>query len=217
MKGLAPTRMNLLRARRRLERVERGTELLRHKREALVGEVFRHARPAADTRATIEALARDAWPVLLAALAGHGFGELRALGWPLRDLVLELHATQVWGVPVADVTSRPPLRRSLAARGTAPGPTGPAAAEAATRFERLADALLEAAPREMLIRRLGEALGQTSRQVHTLERRLAPSLETDIVRMHRQLDEREREEHFRLKRLLSRRRPQGARASGRAR
>ena len=209
MKGLAATRMNLLRARRRLERVERGTGLLRRKREALVVEVFRHARPAADRRAAIEALARDAWGMLLAALACHGPGELRALGWPLRDLVLEFEATQVWGVPVADVTRRPPLGRSLGARGTAPGPTGPAAAGAATRFEELADALLEAAPREMLIRRLGEALGQASRQVHTLERRLAPSLQTDIVRMGRQLDEREREERFRVKRLLARRRRTG--------
>ena len=64
---------------------------------------------------------------------------------------------------------------------------------------RLADLLLEAAPREMLIRRLGESLAQTSRQVNTLERRLAPALRSAVTDMRRTLDEREREERLRLK------------------
>ena len=71
-------------------------------------------------------------------------------------------------------------------------------------FERLADLLLDAAPREMLIRRLGEALAQTSRQVNTLERRLAPALRAEVTGMRRTLDEREREERLRLKQLLAR-------------
>jgi vacuolar-type H+-ATPase subunit D/Vma8 len=54
----------------------------------------------------------------------------------------------------------------------------------------------------MLIRRLGEALSQTSRQVNTLERRIAPELRSDMVGVRRVLDEREREERLRLKHLL---------------
>ena len=76
---------------------------------------------------------------------------------------------------------------------------------AATEFERLTELLLDAAPREMLIRRLGEALSQTSRQVNTLERRVAPELRRDMAGVRRTLDEREREERLRLKHLLRRR------------
>jgi V/A-type H+/Na+-transporting ATPase subunit D len=68
-------------------------------------------------------------------------------------------------------------------------------------FERLTELLLDAAPREMLIRRLGEALAQTSRQVNTLERRVAPGIRRDIATVRRVLEERERDEHLRLKRL----------------
>jgi vacuolar-type H+-ATPase subunit D/Vma8 len=76
---------------------------------------------------------------------------------------------------------------------------------AAEEFERLAELLLDAATREMLIRRLGEALSQASRQVHTLERRVAPSLLGQMGAVRRTLEEREREEHLRLKHLSRRR------------
>jgi len=75
--------------------------------------------------------------------------------------------------------------------------------EATTAFEELAEALLEAANRETLLRRLGESLARTSRQVNTLERRVGPALEADLGRIRQSLDEREREEHLRLARLLS--------------
>jgi hypothetical protein len=53
----------------------------------------------------------------------------------------------------------------------------------------LADLLLEAAPREMLLQRLGGALAQTSRQVNTLERRIAPELKSRVAAILRTLDE----------------------------
>jgi V/A-type H+-transporting ATPase subunit D len=201
--------MNLLRAARRLGRVRKGVELLRRKREALVSELFKLARPAADARARIVAETRRAYPALLRALAAHGRAALRAIGWPARDLTVDIEPGSVWGIAVSTIVRRPPLARTLGARGTAPGSTGPAVAEAANRFEALAELLLEAAPREMLLRRLGEALAKTSRQVNTLEQRLAPGLEREMSRVRRALEEREREERLRLRHLLRGRRPAG--------
>lgn len=202
---MAPTRMNLLRASRRLDRVRRGVALLRRKREALVSELFQLARPAADARVRIDAETRRAYPALLRALAVQGRAALRHLGWPGREVQVDMEAGSVWGIAVARIVRRPPLGRTLPARGTAPGSTGPAAAEAAARFEALTDLLLEAAPQEMLLRRLGQALAQTSRQVNTLERRLAPGLEGQMGDVRRALEEREREERLRLRHLLGRR------------
>lgn len=203
MERTPSTRMNLLRAARRLAQVTRGTALLRRKREALVAELFRLARPAADARAEIAGATARAYPPLLGALALHGRTGLRSLAWPGRDVAVEIEPGSLWGIVVSRITARPPLVRTVAARGAAPGLTGPAAGRASAEFERLADLLLEAAPREMLIRRLGEALAQTSRQVNTLERRLAPALRTEVTGVRRTLDEREREERLRLKRLKS--------------
>ena len=202
--GLAPTRLNMLRAARRLERLSRGAGLLRRKRGALVAELFRLARPAADAREQIAAAARRAYALLVGALAQHGRGGLRAVGWPARDLQVEIAPGSVWGIPVSRIVSRPTLARTLGARAAEPSGTGPATVRAATEFEQLAELLLKAAPQEMLIRRLGEALARTSRQVHTLERRLAPRLREDISRVRQVLDEREREERLRLAHLRRR-------------
>lgn len=196
---LAPTRMNLIRARRQLERVGKGATLLRRKREALVAELFRLARPAADIRGRISQEMASAFPTLVRALSARGHDGLRPLGWPVRTLEVEIRTGQVWGIPSSEVVERPPVRRTVGARGLAPGGAGPAATEAAVRFEVLADLLLEAAPRELLIRRLSEAVARTSRQVHMLEQRVGPRLEGQITRVRRALDEREREDHVRLK------------------
>ncbi len=203
--GVVLTRLNLLRAVRRLTRIEKGVELLRRKREALVTEFFQAARPAADARAVIADRAQSAYPALLRALAVHGYSGLRAMGWPSRDVAVEIRPAAIWGIPVSELTARPPLRRTLGARATAPGLTGPAAAEAAAEFEVFAGLLLDAAPRELVLRRLGEALALTSRQVNALEQRLLPQVWSQIALTRSALDEREREEHMRLRRLLRRR------------
>lgn len=202
----APTRQNLLALQRRLDRVGKGTTLLRRKREALVTELFRLARPAASARVSIVDRAASAYPALLAALAREGADGLRALGWPARVLEADIRTGQVWGIAIAEILARPPVRRTPHARGVPPVAASGAAAEATGAFEELAELLLDAANREALLRRLGEALNRTSRQVNTLERRLGPALRGQLTAIHRTLDEREREEHLRLGRLLRARR-----------
>jgi V/A-type H+-transporting ATPase subunit D len=204
--GIAPTRSNLLAGQRRLGRVTKGAELLRRKREALVAEIVRLARPAADARALIAERAARAYPVLVRALGVEGYAGLRAIAWPLREVTLQIRPAQVWGVPVAEIVARPPLRRTLEARGITASAIGPAAAGSATEFETLAELLLDAAPRELLLQRLGLALTRTSRQVNTLEHRVAPGLRREVVRARRTLEEREREEHTRLGWLMRGRR-----------
>jgi vacuolar-type H+-ATPase subunit D/Vma8 len=87
-----------------------------------------------------------------------------------------------------------------------PGGVSASVVVATAAFEQLAELLLAAANREALLRRLGEALARTSRQVNTLERRLGPALRADLGAIRHALEEREREEHLRLERLLRARR-----------
>jgi len=197
---LAPTRSQLLRSRDRLARVARGIDLLTRKRKALAAELFGVAAPAIAARARIGECAASAYPALLAARA-RGGAELEALGWPSRQLEIEVTVSETWGIATAEVTRLVPARRSLEARGQSPGWTGPAAGTASAEFERLLELLLDAASTELRLRRLAEALARTSRQVNTLERRVAPELEAEVHRVRGLLEEREREDHTRLKRL----------------
>lgn len=200
----AATRSNLVKLRRRLAQVQKGAALLRRKRESLVTELFSRARPAIDSRKHIDEQTLKASRSSLTALARHGPDELRALGWPTRELTLELEPVEVWGLRAVDLTRPPLVTRSLAARALTPADA--TATTAAEDFERLIELVLEAAPKEFLMRKLGHELSRATRLVNTLEQRVAVTLTSDLSNIRRTLEEREREEHLRLKRLIARRR-----------
>jgi V/A-type H+/Na+-transporting ATPase subunit D len=204
---VAPTRVNLLRLRKQLVRVNRGATLMRRKREALVSELFRIAGAAVDARDVIEDRSQVAYAALLTALSGNGAAGLRVTSWPARELVLEISPGQVWGIPVSEITGIPPLRRNLESRQTDPALAGPAATRTAGLFEEVVDLLLHAATLEQRLRRLGSGLAQATRQLRTLEERIAPRLGADIAAIERALGEREREEHLRLRHLQRRGNP----------
>ena len=201
------TRFALVKTRRRRERVSRAQDLLSRKRRALVTELFRLAAPALDAREEVGREAVAAYAALLEALAVRDGDELRAVSWPGRELDVDVRRTETWGVEAAEIVDRPTVRRSLPARGTHPATTGPAAAAAADAFERLVELLLDAASREARLRRLGDALARTSRQLNTLEQRVLPRMDDRIRDIQRTLEEREREEHQRIRRILGDRRP----------
>ncbi len=94
--------------------------------------------------------------------------------------------------------------RDAAARTLVPGQYQPAAAVAAQAFERLLEVLLAPAPEESTIRCLGRELAHTVRLVNVLEQRVAVDLAHARVQVRRTLDEREREEAVRLRRIAAR-------------
>jgi H(+)-transporting ATP synthase subunit D len=199
-----PTRAALLQVRRLSDRVERGASLLRRKREALIRTLMPLARPAAEARRAIAETAAAAYRAELEALAEHGAGGVTATGWPARTIDVDLDVERVWGLAVPAVRVATAVERDLAARATAPGPTGPALFEAANRFEALIAQLLDGVAREARVRALGDALARTSRQLHTLEQRVVPELDAQIASTLRALGEREREDQARLRHLRAR-------------
>jgi len=210
------TRAAVLRYARRLDQVRRGAELLKKKRQSLVEELFRRARIAIDTREAIDAQALRAWRALLHALSSSGSDGLTPLGWPTREIDVELTAVELWGLHAVRLTRRPRLVRGVAARGVLPDPGAAASHDSAREFEVLLELLIDAAPQEHAVRRLGEALSRTTRLVNTLEQRVVVRLAADLAEMRRTLTEREREEHLRIKHLVARRAPTGDPARARA-
>lgn len=196
-----PTRAELLRAKKLLARVEQGAQLLRRKREALVRALIPLARPAADARRQIGETAKAAYRAELAALAIHGDAAVTATAWPPRTLDLDVEVVRAWGVAMPVLSALPVFERDLAARATAPSSVGAALFEATNRFELLAAQLLQSLARESQVRALGTALARTTRQLHTLEHRVAPELATSVAAIASALDERDREDQLRLRML----------------
>ena len=65
--------------------------------------------------------------------------------------------------------------------------------------------LLELATSELRLRRLVDEIGRTTRRVNALETVVIPRLESERARIQAILDERERQDRFRLKRFRARR------------
>lgn len=191
----------LLRARRRVARIERGMDLLKRKREALVRRLLGLSKPLEENRERIERQASQAYESLLAALSGDREALVESHAWPTRPVDVTLGFGTEWGVPVASVEDHTPLRRDSLRRSTPPAGTDPAAVEAGDRFAELVELLLAVATEEARVERLGQALARASRQHETLERRVAPRLRTGIQRVRRMLDEREREDKLRRRHL----------------
>ncbi|MDP1649718.1 MAG: V-type ATP synthase subunit D [Rubrivivax sp.] len=197
------TRSSLLRLSRRLEQVDCGAALLEKRRDALVMQLFARVRPTIAARRHIDRQAALAYRALVDAFAAAGRSELAALGWPSRPLHIEGPAP----APPASAVA-PTLVRDAAARALVPDQYEPAAGVAAQAFERLLEGLLATAPEEFAIRRLGRELAHTVRLVNVLEQRVAVDLTRARVQVRRTLDEREREEAVRLRRIAARtRRP----------
>lgn len=199
----AATRSNVVRLRRRLGQVEKGATLLRKKREALVAALFARAKGAVDSRRAIDEQARVAYLALLEALAAVGGAELGPLAWPTREVTVDLDPREVFGIRGVELAAPPQLVRTVAARGAVAGQGDAASSGAAEAFERLLEQLLAAAPEELFMRRIGHALAHATRLVNTLEQRVATSLSHDLATMRRTLEEREREEQLRLKRIVA--------------
>jgi V/A-type H+-transporting ATPase subunit D len=197
--------MGLLEVRARRGVADRGARLLRTKRGALVAEIWRMMRDVLEGRARLDEELREAVKALGLARALDGQDQLESLALAAgRDIPVEASVRRIWGVPTPSV-SAPLLVRAADGRGSSPASWGPAGAEAARRHERALEVLLRIATREFQLARLGDEVKSTSRRINALEQVLLPALAAEAGRIEAALDERDREDTVRLKRLRGRR------------
>jgi V/A-type H+-transporting ATPase subunit D len=209
--GAPTTRLGLLELRARSAVAAKGARLLRAKREVLAGEIWKMMREVLEGRARLDEVLREAVRALGLAEALEGREALESLAPPAaREVPVQVAVRRVWGVPTPSVSS-PPLVRAADRRGTSVTSWGPSGVEAARRHEEALDVLLRIATREKHLVRLGEEIQETSRRVNALEQLLLPALAADERRIETALEERDREDTVRLKRLRRR----GGRRGGR--
>lgn len=199
------TRMGLLDVRGRRGVAGRGARLLRAKREVLASEIWKMMREVLEGRARLDEVLREAVKGLGLAQALEGREVLESLALSAaREVSLKVGVRKVWGM-ATPMVSAPPLVRAADRRGSSPTSWGPSGAEAARRHEEALEVLLGIATRELHLTRLGEEIQETSRRVNALEQILLPALAGESARIEAALDERDREDAVRLKRLRGKR------------
>ncbi len=194
------TKSQLLRLRADLEFLEAGRELLDQKREFLAEALLTFDRDAAALRARLEEALGEAYEHLAEAHAVLGEVGLRRLALAAEPWHPgELRERSLMGVVVPLLDPFPEAER--ADPRTAPGESGAAAESAAARLRELAPLLAELAALEGSCLRLARELARTRRKLNALEIVHIPSHRETLRFIADQLEEREREALFQLKRV----------------
>jgi V/A-type H+-transporting ATPase subunit D len=209
MSTLSITRMELLTMKTQVALARQGRELLEQKRTALMSELLKIADTVIERADTLQRTAADANLALVRAIAIAGAESVKSAALASRaEFPLEVRTSSVMGVRVPYIKQKRVARPAFA-RGYSIVGTSISIDEAASAFEAEVDAIIRLAESELHLRRLAEEIGRTSRRLNALDHLLIPRLEADRDFIQLALDERERDDHFRLKlmkRILERRR-----------
>jgi V/A-type H+-transporting ATPase subunit D len=196
-----PTRMELIEVRKKIRLSEIGYNLLRMKRDGLIIEFFNVLSRARDVRTKIVDDYRIAEEKMAIARCTEGSAVLEAAAFSIEnDPKVKVDTKNVMGVLVPMVESAT-VRRRIDNRGF--GLVGISARidEVIDAYETLVEDIIIAAELETTLRKLLDEIERTKRRVNALEYRVIPTLKEIESFIRLRLEELERENIFRLKRI----------------
>ena len=196
MEGVKPTRMQLLEIRKRKRLASKGHELLSQKRDALISNFFDIIRDRKEQRAAMENQLHQAFTALITAEMLMGEEQVRALALKGQKRSLSLERKNVMGVPIVqfDIADAAITNFSVL-------DTSASVQETVQRAQKAMEHVVAVAAIEGSIQKLGKEIEKTKRRVNALEHIFIPKMEGTIEYIERQLEEREREDFFRRKRM----------------
>jgi V/A-type H+-transporting ATPase subunit D len=201
MEQVNPTRMEMIRKRAQIKLAEQGRDLLREKMDALIQEFFRIMESVSESREKLELIADSAHRSLLIAQAVEDPVTLKSASFATkRHISLDIRGKNVMGVPVP-IIERERFSLTVMDRGYSPIGVSGRIDETAEKFESELDLIILLAETETALRRLGEEIQMNRRRVNALEQVLIPELKRQAKYIKITIEEREREDLYRLKKV----------------
>lgn len=202
IEGVSPTRMELLRLRRREQLAVKGHDLLREKRDALIAEFLDVVSEVRDARMVAEAKLKEAFEYLIIAQAGLGVEEVRQLSFmSAQEIPMDFSMRSIMGVNVPLIDIPGELSREVTQRGYGFMDSSSAVDSCAKRFEEAIAKIIKLAELEEAVRNLAGEVEKTKRRVNALEYVMIPRLKTTRKYIQMRLEEMERENFTRLKKI----------------
>lgn len=202
MEEVRPTRSELLERKQQITLAQQGMDLLKQKRDALLIEFMSVMDETLRLSNDLQRTTNEAQYSLAIAKAVDGTVAVRSAAFATRgEVTIDMTGTKIMGIAVPVVTKgESPLRTSFT-RGYAITGVSSRIDETADKFERILDVIIEYADIETRLKRLGEEIQKTNRRVNALEQITVPQLKEQVAYIRQALDERSREELFRLKKV----------------
>jgi len=201
VREIQPTRSELLEVTRKIKLTRNGHKILKLKRDGLILEFFKILDQAKDLRLEIAKRYLVAQERIAIANAVDGVIAVRSAAYALTiHPEIQLMSRNLMGVVVPEIKSSR-ITAPLDERGYGVIGTSPRIDEAADAYEKLLETIVKAAELETTMKKLLDEIERTKRRVNALEFKVLPELE-DIERFIRfRLEEMERDNTFRLKRI----------------
>jgi V/A-type H+-transporting ATPase subunit D len=201
MEQVNPTRMELMKKNAQIKLAEQGKDLLREKMDALIQEFFQIMRSVSKSRDELEILSESAKRSLLTARAIEDSVTLKSASFASRRVIsLDMKGKNIMGVPVPIIEKRR-VSRTVCDRGYSIIGVSGRIDEVAEKYESELDLIIRLAETETALRRLGGEIQMTRRRVNALEQVLIPELKKQAKYIKITIEEREREDLFRLKKV----------------
>jgi V/A-type H+-transporting ATPase subunit D len=202
MEEVRPTRAELLERREQIGLAEQGMDLLKQKRDALLIEFMGVMDETLRLSESLQKSVSEAQYSLAVAKAVDGTVAVRSAGMATKgEIVVDMTGTKIMGVSVPVVTKGESPIKSSFTRGYSVTGVSSRVDEGADKFERILDVIIEYADIETRLKRLGEEIQKTNRRVNALEQVTVPQLREQVAYIRQTLDERAREDLFRLKKV----------------
>jgi len=196
-----PTRSELIATRKRIKLSISGHKLLKMKRDGLIIEFFELLPKVKDMRSQLVELYTAADKKLAVAMVADGKSALKsAANCRQTPPQVELSENNIMGVVVPKIKVST-IQKSVEERGYGLIGTSVRIDESVHAFEKLAEKVLEAAELETTMKKLLDEIESTKRRVNALEFKVIPNLEEIAAYITLRLEELERENVFRLKRI----------------
>jgi V/A-type H+-transporting ATPase subunit D len=194
--NIAPTRSNLIRVKKDLQFAKEGYEILDRKREVLTTELVRVAHEAEVLQQEVWKLLAPGYSALQKARLTLGSDQLEWAALAANktvDVHIKVRGIMGVAIPVIEATGEPP-RLSFS-----PGGTNAALDEASATFREVLIRIPQLSMLVTTVWRLAGELRKTQRRVNALQHIFIPNYEATVQFIVSSLEEREREEIFRLK------------------
>ncbi len=202
IEGVSPTRMELLRLRRREKLAEKGHDLLREKRDALIAEFLDVVSEVRGARKEVEVKLKEAFDFLIVAQAGLGVEQVRQLSlMTSQEIPLDFSSRSIMGVHVPILELENELARKVTERGYGFMDSSAAVDRSAKSFEEALEKIIKLAELEEAVRNLAGEVEKTKRRVNALEYIMIPGLKATRKYIQMRLEEMERENFIRLKKI----------------
>jgi V/A-type H+-transporting ATPase subunit D len=202
MEEVRPTRSELLERRAQISLAQQGMDLLKKKRDALLIEFMSVMDETLRLSSVLDKTASEAQYSLAVAPAVDGSVSVRSASLATKgEIAVDMTGTKIMGVSIPVVTKgESPVRTSFT-RGYSITGISSRIDETADKFEHVLDVIIEYADIETRLKRLGEEIQKTNRRVNALEQITVPALHAQVSYIRMTLDERAREDLFRLKKV----------------